>query len=416
MPSTMTRLNRVRSSAGSLRLVGRNGRSVGPLLGKHVALVGAQASPYVTGFAGFTSSLHDLLAERADQVSRPLQSTGSDSAVSGAPDLVVAVLPGPGAAAAAVELADRHDVPLLVVVQGETVPLTHGPGHAGTGDSSGTAGARLAARLESRALRRADRWAVTGQQARDRLLRSGVDDALIEDLPYWAPASCTGPADGDRPVDGHRPVDDDERAAVRRSFGWPDGVLVVCPAGADTAALTGVVEAAQVLASRHSQAHLVVVGRGPRLRALSASTLSAPNLTVAQLNDDEYGPALAAADLVLVIEAADRPDGASVGRLVTGLSAGRPVIGAVAGDGHLSVDLARAEAAVVTVSPDRPEQLANAIDVLADAPQARAVMASAAEHYARVMLDPGTAAATFEGIVARTLSRTAGSSWWGRNR
>jgi glycosyltransferase involved in cell wall biosynthesis len=407
MPSTMTRLNRVRSSAGSLRLVGRHGRSAGPLTDKHVALVGASASPHVTGFAGFTSSLHELLLERADQVSRPLQSAGS-----GTPDLVVAVLPGPGAAAAAVTLADRHDVPLLVVVQGETVSLVErfgsadkGSGPDGAGGAGGRSGARLAARLESRALERADRWAVTGEQARDRLLRSGVSDDRIETLPYWAPPT------------GVRPIDTGERAAVRRAFGWPgDGVLVICPIGADPAGLDCVVAAADVLASRQSGARLIVVGRGPRLRALSTAVGSAPNLTVTELRPEEYAPALEAADLVLVNEATDRPDGASVGRLAAGLSAGRPVIGAVATDGHLCTELARAEAAVVTVSPGRPEQLANAIDVLADEPQARAVMASAARHYARVGLDPGTAAATFESIAARTLSRSAGSSWWGRNR
>jgi putative colanic acid biosynthesis glycosyltransferase WcaI len=396
MPSTMTRLNRVRSSAGSLRLVGRNDRSAGPLTGKHVALVGAQASPYVTGFAGFTSSLRELLAERVGQLSQPLH-----TAASGPPDLVVAVLPGPGAAAAAVELADKHDVPLLVVVQGETVPLLDGADRA---ERVGPIGARLAARLEARAWHRADRWAVTGQQARDRLLRNGVDATLIEQLPYWVPASRSGP------------VADGARSALRRSLGRSEGVLVVCPAGADLSGLGSVVEAADLLGSRSVPAHLVVVGRGPRLRALSASARSVANLTFAELDDDQYFPALAAADLVLVNESADRPDGASAGRLATALGAGRPVIGALAADGPLSADLARAEAAVVTVAPDRPQQLANAIDVLADAPQARAVMASAATHYARVVLDPGTAAATFEAIAARTLSRSAGSSWWGRNR
>jgi adenine phosphoribosyltransferase len=58
----------------------------------------------------------------------------------------------------------------------------------------------LAARLESRALRRADRWAVTGELARDRLLRSGLDDALLETLPYWAPVDRSRPV-GDTKVD-----------------------------------------------------------------------------------------------------------------------------------------------------------------------------------------------------------------------
>lgn len=399
MHGTMTRLNRVRTSAGSLRLVSRNGRTVGALTGKHVALVGTDTSPHVTGFGGFTSSLLELLAERAGQVSQPLKpepgGRGDAAGNASTPELVIAVLPGPGPAGAAAELADRHDVPLLVIVQGETRSLS---------DDAGTTGARLAARLERRALERADRWAVTGESARRRLIRFGVDDARIDALPYWARAARSGGRS------------QSERAAVRRSLGWPTGFLVVCPVGADISGHADVIDAAYRLASAPNDVHFVLVGRGPRLRALAASAIDVPNVTVVDLPDDGYQAALFTADLVLLAEAADRPDGATAGRLAAAMAAGRPTVVAVADGGEVSAELARAEAAVVTVPADRPQQLADAIDVLRTAPQARAVMAAGARHYTRAGLGPVTAAATLEEIAARTMSRQAGSSWWGWTR
>ena len=433
MPGTLTRLNRVRTSAGSLRLVSRPSRSLGALSGRHVALVGSDASPHVTGFGDFTAALHDLLLEQAGRVSRPLLTPPVD-----APELVIAVLPGPGAAGAGAELADQYDVPLLVVVQGETRPLSQ---------DSGTSGARLAARLESRALRRADRWAVTTDSARRRLLRLGIDGVRIDTLPYWADVVRSGPEV------------ESERAAVRRSLGWPSGFLVVCPVGADTSGLITVIAAAHQLATCGRDVQFVLAGRGPRLRALSASALDGPNVTIADLSDNEYSDALFTADLVLLTEPADRPDGATEGRLAAAMAAGRPTIATLAaggseggseggsdggsdggamggsdgvrmggsdgaamsgfgggsGDGS-TVAAAQAEGALLVLPVGRSRQLADAIDVLRSTPSALAVMAAAARHYTRADLGSVTAAATLEQIAARTLSRQAGSSWWGWNR
>jgi glycosyltransferase involved in cell wall biosynthesis len=391
MPGTMTRLNRVRDSTGSLRLADRGSRSDGGLKDKHVALVGVDTSAHVTGFAGFTGSLSEWLTERAGRVSRPL-----DAGLVGVPDLVVAVLPGPGAAAAAAELAEQHGVPLLVVAQGETRPLV---------ESATTTGAHLAARLEARARHRADRWAVTGQAVRDRLIDQGVPADRIETLPYWAAPT------------GSRPLAAAEQAAARRTLDLPGGFVVVCPVGADTSGLVAVVGAAHVLAASGSDVQVVLTGRGPRLRALAASAFNAANVTVIETDDAGHQAGLIAADLVLLSEAADRPDGANAGRLAAALGAGRPIIAAVADDGHLRAELARAEAAVITVPLDRPQQLAHAIDVLAGSPQARAMMAAGARHYTRAHLTTDAAATTLEAIAGRTQRpATSGSSRWGQRR
>jgi colanic acid biosynthesis glycosyl transferase WcaI len=388
MPGTITRLTRGRSSGGPLRLVSRGGRTVEALAGRHVAVFGVDTSPHITGFPQFTSSVLRLLKERSGQVSEPLREP-----FAGVPDLVVAILPGPGAAGAAVDLANRHDAALLVIVQGETTPPTA---------DAETSGARLAAKLEGTALRRADRWAVTGEAVRSRLERLGVDPSRIDSLPYWVPSADPGP----------RP--EVERSAARRSLGWPEGFLVVCPVGVDTAGLAAVVAAAHELAIRGSDVSVVLAGRGPRLRALESSAGSVPNVIVADVADDSYPAALVAADLLLLSEASDRPDPATAGRMAACLAAGRPLIAAIA-DGGLATELTRSEGAMVTVSPDRHVQLADAIDVLRGAPEARAVMAAGARHYTRACLAPAAAGTTLEAIVARTLGRPSSSSWWGRS-
>jgi colanic acid biosynthesis glycosyl transferase WcaI len=380
MPGTMTRLtrSRIRPSTGARPAV------------RNVALIGADASPHVTGFPGLASALIDLLAANGVHVARPLESPMLVSPGSpGAPELVIAVLPGPGAAGAGAELADRYGVPLLAVHQGESRPPAA---------DSATTGARLAARLQGTALRRADRWAVLSEAARHQLHALGVPDTRIERLPYWAPA----PAVGAHPAA--------ERRTARARLGWDDGFTVVCPVGVDAGGAEVVTEAARLLsgsAGVPGPVRIRFVGRGPRLRALAAS-LSADGpgaeMSVTEVDDDlAYRTALRAADVLLVGEAAGRPDPATAGRLAAGLAAGRPVIAAVPGDGDLSAELAAAEGAMVTVPPDHPRRLADAVDVLRGAPQARAVMAAAARHYARACLSPAAALETLERIAARTL-------------
>jgi glycosyltransferase involved in cell wall biosynthesis len=388
MPGTMTRLTRSGRFGRPLRLAARDGRALEPLAGKHVAVFGSDVSPHITGFPQFTSSVLKLLRERAGQVSEPLRGP-----LGGTPDLVVAVLPGPGAAGAAVELANRHAARLLVIVQGETAPPT---------EDARTNGARLAAKLEGTALRRADRWAVTGAAARSRLLGLRVADARIDSLPYWVPSMPSLPSSrvGARPQT--------QLLAARQRLGWPEGFLVVCPVGVDTTGLVAVVAAAHELARRRSEVHFVLAGRGPRLRALEASARSVSNVTVAEVPDDTYSSALAAADLLLLSEAADRPDPATAGRMAACLAAGRPMLAALADGGQLTLELSRSEGAMVTVPPDRYRQLADAIDVLSGAPAARAVMAAGARHYTRACLGTVAAAAALEAIVARTLGQTTG--------
>jgi Glycosyl transferase 4-like domain len=425
MPGTITRLSRsrgsVRTPGATLRLASRDGRSLEVLAGKHVAVFGSDASPHVTGFPRFTTSLLRLLEERSGQVSEPMRGT----TLSGVPDLVVAVLPGPGAAGAAVALANRHDLPLLVIVQAETSPPTV---------DADTGGARLAAKLEGTALSRADRWAVTGEAARARLVGLGVEQSRIDSLPYWVTAPSAGqpgePGEPGEPDHRERPDQrgesghpgrpgpgfETERLAARRSLGWPGGFLVVCPVGVHTSGLAPVVAAAEELAGRGSDVQIVLAGRGPRLRALRDLARTAANVTVAEVTDDGYPAALVAADLLLVSEASDRLDPATAGRMAACLAAGRPLIAAVADDERLSAELARSEGAMVTIAPERHLQLADAIDVLRGAPQARAVMAAAARHYTRSCLGPAGAGARLELIAARTLGRSTGSSWWGRGR
>jgi hypothetical protein len=92
------------------------------------------------------------------------------------------------------------------------------------------------------------------------------------------------------------------------------------------------------------------------------------------------------------------------------------VVGALPADGPVADELVRAEGAMVTVPPDRPRRLPDAIDVLRGAPQALSVMAAGARRYAQACLDPARAVAELEAVAARTMGRGAASSRWGRGR
>jgi colanic acid biosynthesis glycosyl transferase WcaI len=391
MPGTMTRFARVRNSGGSTQPRAHDDAPAGALAGRHLALIGTDTSPHVTGFPGFTGSVRRILEERSGRVSRPLQEP-----LVGVPDLVVAVLPGPGAAAAAVDVANRHGAPLLVLVQGETRPPE---------DEACTPGARLAARLEGTALARADRWGVLGEATHQRLRRLGVPAARIERLPYWAEARAGGSAGSlaGGSAGGLAGGEVAERGAARRRLGWGGGFLVVCPIGSDTSGVPALLDAAGVLAGRASDIRFVLLGRGPRLHALRAATDLAPNVVLADPGDDDYSRALSAADLVLVTEGSDVVDAAAAGRLAAGLAAGRPVLAAVDPEGHLTGELRLAAGAVVTVAPNRPLDLADTLDRLRDAPQARAVLAAGARHYARACLGPTPAARALAAVAGRTL-------------
>jgi glycosyl transferase family 4 len=414
MPGTMTRSTRVRTSGPTLPYGQDDAEADGALADQHVVLLGTDASPHVTGFPRFTSSLRRLLETRDAIVSTPLDHRPAP--VRHRVDLVIAVLPGPGAAAAAVEVANRHDAPMLVLAQGESLPPDMAAARAAH------PGAALAARLEDSALSRADRWATLSEWARVRLIGRGVPTPRLDRLAYWTPSGPWLAGGGTAPQAAAR------RAAARAELGWGDEFVVVAPVG-------GQLPPALLLAATAVDARTVVLGRGPRVRAVvngsgqaAVATRGGPGraLELAEFGDDQYTLALAAADVVVVAEDG-RADGASAGRLAAALAAGKPVVAAVDAEGHLHADLLRAEGAVLTVPPDDPRRLADALDVLRGAEDARAVMAAGARHYSRVCLAPARAAATLETLAHRAMRthdladappgpREPGFDWWGRTR
>lgn len=381
------------------------GRHRGVLAGLRILVTGTDASPHLTGFAGFSTAVIDLIEARrgvVDQL-RPATDAPKAFAVQADPvDLVIAIAPGPGVAAAP-SLADRHDVPLLVISQATSLPARA---------TGGTVGELLAVRLDRALAARADRWAVTSQAAHDQLVHAGVPEDRIDRLPYWAdPAELTAPGDGSAGS-----VPEAARSALRDSLGWPDhAFLVTCPVGADLSDVPLLLATAEELETRNGPARMILVGRGGRLRQLRENAGPAAT-SVFEVTGSQYPATFAAADMVLLVGGghADRreaPDGDDVpvadaalaGRVASCLAAGVPMI-TITGASGVVPEVVAVQDASIQVHAATPQQLADAIETLADARPARALMAAAARARARDLMDPATAADALEATVTATLA------------
>ncbi|MFI7588975.1 glycosyltransferase [Spongisporangium articulatum] len=364
----------------------------GVLAGLRVVLVGADASPHVTGFPGFSSALVALLRAQDCEVEEllavpPAPRPAADGAPppsapppGARPDLVIAVTPGPGAAAAAA-VAEKHAAPLLVVGQGSDIPPRPGGG----------VGERLAARLDDALAARADRWAVTGHAVAEQLVLHGVAADRIDRIPYWSdPAARAG---------------DPGQAALRAELGWPTkGLVVACPVGADLGSVSTVLTASALLEKRGEGVRLVLTGSGGSLRRVRDRG-DVGSDAVHEVASDRYLDALRAADLVLLHPpGAGRTDASLPGRVAAALLAGRPIVAGV-GDGPAPVDLAEVDGCCVWVGAGGPEQVAEALEMLADSGHTRDQLAAAAREYAAVRLDPQAAADALEATVSATLAQ-----------
>lgn len=186
---------------------------------------------------------------------------------------------------------------------------------------------------------------------RPALLSYGVDDDRIAVLPNWTHISST-PASA---------------AQARARLGWAGDRFVVAHTGnmGLKQDLGTVVEAARRLPEGID---VLLIGDGSQRRALQEQAAHAGNIRFLDpLDDEQYPLALAAADLLLVNERPTAGDMSLPSKLTSYLSAGRPVLAAVADDGATSAELARTDGAGLVLRPGDPDLLAAAvIDLRAD--------------------------------------------------
>jgi glycosyltransferase involved in cell wall biosynthesis len=382
-----------------------------PLGGRHLLVVGLDYAPDPIGIAPYTTGMAEHLAARAASVTvltgqarsaspalpagdgaptvlrlrhhvpaRPgtlggaRRQTGFVAAALTAaparrPDLVVAVTPGLAGALAGVRIARRHGVPLVIVVHGLSTP----------------AGLGVAGPLERYALRGADQVVVVSEALRSGVRACGVPDERITLLPDWSPVSAPAPTR--------------DRTLARRALGWAADAFIVAHTGTMSLKqdLDSVVAAARRLPG---QADFVFVGDGSQRLDIEAQAAGLPNVRfVDRLSDARYPLALTAADLLLVNERPSAGDLPLPRKLASYLSAGRPVLAAVASNGATAAELARARGAGLVVRPRDPGMLAEAVLALKSDPLLRAAMGRAGLDYSRSRLRRDSAMQVLDGVV-----------------
>jgi colanic acid biosynthesis glycosyl transferase WcaI len=404
------------------------------LHGRHVLVVGLDYSPAATPLASYTTGIAEHLATLADEVTvltgLPERPTGGVPAayrrgwrfceahwetpeapwvvrlrhVAGAgptrpirqfwrevtfcaavllagrkvdADLVVAVTPAPGGAAAAARLATRRGAPMVMLVQGTAAtPPVAIPSHR---SRSGIA-RRLAGRVTNRMTTKSARWleryalhrssevTVAREEFAPAVLAAGVEPEHLHLLPNWIQPH---PATASRP-------------AARETLGWPADRFIVVHAGSTGhhQDLATVIEAARLVEA----VDVVLAGVGPQRVALERQADGLDNVRFVDITSpDAQDLVLDAADVLLVTglgsTAAAEPE-----QLRSYLAAGRPVLAAVPERSTVCYELRRAGGVGLRVDPSDPQALAEAMLTLRTSPQLQRLMGRTALRYARAQL------------------------------
>ncbi|MDQ1288427.1 MAG: colanic acid biosynthesis glycosyl transferase WcaI [Actinomycetota bacterium] len=327
-------------------------------------------------------------------------------------DLIVAVTPSPGGAAAAARLAVRRGVPLVTIVQGTTAT-------ANRADAPDPA-TRVATALERFALRHSDEVAVTSEAFLPAVRGAGVVPERIHLLPNWARIRRA----------------DESRVAARAALGWPPGRFTVVRTGLLDPGhdLETVVEAARLLHERGmtrfggrdedgddgpgpftAPVDIVLVGDGSRRAALTQQAFGLNGIRFVDPVDEDVAPLLlAAADVLLVSRCDTTSTGATPpadpGQLATYLAAGRPVLAAVPASGPVAFELRRTGGAGVRIGPGDPVALAEALLRMQASPSRRAAMGRAGLRYARAHLGREASMRRLELVLDTVVGRTAAGS------
>lgn len=241
-------------------------------------------------------------------------------------------------------------------------------------------------------LRRAARVAVLWPGAGDTLRSAhGVPDRKIAVIPNGVPAEDHPLARGaDRAA---------ARASARASLGLPaDGFVALCLGALSPEKR---VESAIRAVAAVPDAHLLVVGDGPERSSLSAlATVSAPDRVTFAGVQPTPGPALAAADVVVL---ASRTEGMP-GVLIEAGLAGRPCLATAVGGVPAVVDDG---VTGVLVAPGGDGALARALaDLRAAEPDTLAAMGAAAHARCTARFAMPVVAEAWAALLAATAARS----------
>jgi colanic acid biosynthesis glycosyl transferase WcaI len=180
------------------------------------------------------------------------------------------------------------------------------------------------------------------------------------------------------------PANTTSREMTRKRLAWQTGDVIVLHSGSMgyKQALENVIEAA-ALAKGEPRYKFVLMGDGNRRDALVklARRLRLTNVEFRELAAAaDYRAVLEAADVLLISQRATVRDMSLPGKLTNYLSAGVPVVAAVASDSASAHELGRSGGAVV-VPPENPHALMSAIEKIAAEPTLRQTLAPQSRAY-----------------------------------
>lgn len=296
----------------------------------------------------------------------------------GDPRVVVVVSPALLASRIVAARARLRRIPVITWVQ-DIYTL-------GVGEASDGAGGRAVARIERGLADASDRVVVIHDRFRRMFIEGVGTRTPVDVVRNWS----------------HVPdVGDAGRAETRRRLGWRDDEVVVLHAGAMGAkqGLDNVVMAAREATRRASRIRFVLLGDGNQ-RAHLESLGGDPRLQfIDPLPDEQFLQALAAADVLLANERPGLTEMSVPSKLTTYFATGLPVVAAVDASSTTHDEIAAAGAGPLVPAGD-PAALVDAIERLADDPQAAAAHGAAGRAYRAAHLTPDAAVDAFERTLA----------------
>lgn len=340
----------------------------------------------------FVPTKPHLVPRTASEASFGLRAAGSRW---GRPDVIVTVSPALISASIVrlrAMLTHRH-VPFIVWVQD-----LYGRGVSETAQGSSVA-ARIIALVEAWLLRSATTVVVIHDRFADLVHHDfDIPRERIKVIRNWTHLP---------------PLPTIDVCKVRDQFGWAEDETVVVHSGnmGVKQGLHHVVDAGRLAAARGVPIRFVLIGDGSR-RAEIEKLCSREDVSVQlvpPLDDDDFGRALQAADILLVNELPGVSEMAVPSKLTSYFAAGRPVIAATDERGITASEVMAARAGVVVPAGD-PEALLQAALALADDEEGRRQFGQNGKNYRETVLDETFAIDQFDSLLANlTKHRTAAS-------
>ncbi len=296
----------------------------------------------------------------------------------GRPDLIIAATPALAATAMVVARARTQRIPVGVIVFD-----LYGLGVA-EATSAGGATAALAMNFESNVLRQANGVAVIHERFRRSVVDMGVAESDVTVIRNWSH------------VEQPTPRSPELIDTIRQRFGWGADETVVVHSGnmGVKQGLINVVDAARIAEERNLPVRFVLIGEGNQRAELEQLGTGLRRLQfIRTLPSNEFGDALAAADLLLVNELPGVSGMAVPSKLTSYFTAGRPVLAAVDPDGVTADEVRRSGAGVIVAAGDPGALAATAVDLAADHAHCRELAANGPAYAEREL---GAAAAIDE--------------------